>query len=57
MHIIKKHGGKRLPKRDKWEPTQYEFPDDRAAARATWEIHGETGRECASNGNILTMCT
>jgi hypothetical protein len=57
MHIIKKHGGKRLPKRDKWEPTQYEFPDDRAAARATWEIHGETGRECASNGNILTMYT
>ena len=57
MHIIKKHGGKRLPKKSQWDPTRYEFRDNRTASNVVWEIHAETGRECANTGNIVTMYT
>ncbi|MBP05054.1 MAG: hypothetical protein CMA72_09770 [Euryarchaeota archaeon] len=63
MHIIKKHGGKRLPKADKYDFTRYEFKDDRTAELVVWTIADETGRdgrrprEVAASGNIVTVYT
>ena len=57
MHIIKKHGGKRLPKANKYDFTRYEFKDDRSASNVVWEIHSETGREAANSGNVVTVYT
>lgn len=57
MHIVKKHGGKRLPKADKWEPTRYEFRDNRTASEVVWVINDETGREAANSGSVVTVYT
>jgi len=57
MHIIKRNGGKRLPKAHKWAPSKYEFPMGNDASNAVWAISDETGRECASSGKILTVYT
>ncbi len=57
MHIIKRYNGKRLKKEHRMENTRYEFPTQSAATQACWAIHGDTGRECAAWGKILTMYT
>ena len=57
MHIIKRFNGKRLKKSCKYAPTEYEFPTQNEATQACWRIHGDTGRECAAFGTILTVYT
>jgi len=57
MHIIKRHGGKRLPKTDKWSPPRYEFSSSMDAARVVWEIMMETGRESTAVDGIVTVWT
>jgi hypothetical protein len=56
MPIIKRSGGKKV--KDPGSPLkQYEFPDERTAAKVVWEINDETGREAANSGNIVTVYT
>lgn len=57
LHIIRRNGGRRLPRDHQWGPKRYEFSSDRDASNAVWEISDETGRECASSGRILTVYT
>jgi hypothetical protein len=57
MHIIKRNGGKRLPKSSRYDPSRYEFPDNRTAGNVVWEINAETGREAANSGNVVTVYT
>jgi len=57
MHIIKRYEGKRLKKASKYALTEYEFPTQYAAGQACWRIHGDTGRECAAFGKVLTIYT
>jgi len=57
MHIIKRNKGKRIKSPYRGMPVQYEFPDNRTAAKVVWEIHGETGREAANSDNIVTVYT
>ena len=56
MHIIKKHGGKRLPKADKYDFTRYEFKDDRTAFIVV-TLMADQGRQAANSGNIVTVYT
>jgi hypothetical protein len=57
MHIIKRNGGKRLPKSHRLAPSRYQFADDRIASNVVWEINSETGRQAANSGNIVTVYT
>ena len=56
MHIVKKHGGKRLPKADKYDFTRYEFKDDRTAFIVV-TLMADQGRQAADSGNIVTVYT
>lgn len=55
MPIIRKFGGKRLPKDHKWEDTWYKFPSSSEAAQAAWEIHEHTGLQCSAVGAVLKI--
>jgi len=55
MDIVKKHGGKSVPRRGAPGPPEYEFPDERTAAQVVWVINDETGREAANSGKIVTV--
>ena len=57
MHIIKRYGGKRLKKENKFDFPKYEFPTSNDAGMACWEIHGTAGRECVAVNHILTIYT
>ena len=55
MDIVRKNGGKRIPKEGPWAPSQYEFPSEQIAAKVVWNIHSATGREAVNSGKIVSV--
>lgn len=53
--IIKRYRAKRIKRENPWQPQRIIFETSADAAQAVWEISRDTGRECFSSGNIVSV--